>query len=151
MGFFLQNLEKSHQFQLGQGRNFRPLRTQKKIPASIGIKLCYIFDILQGFWAAVSPFNFTAIGGNLCSAPALMVCTTSINFWGANSRALFLIFSILQKLPNVTIYHILTPLKYHVFENILENGAFSRIFSIVLKIYLDFFQCCLKIENDVMI
>ncbi len=27
---------------------------------------------LEGFIAAVSPFNFTAIGGNLCSAPALM-------------------------------------------------------------------------------
>lgn len=28
---------------------------------------------LQGFVAAVSPFNFTAIGGNLAGAPALMV------------------------------------------------------------------------------
>lgn len=27
----------------------------------------------QGFVAAVSPFNFTAIGGNLAGAPALMV------------------------------------------------------------------------------
>lgn len=27
---------------------------------------------LEGFVYAVSPFNFTAIGGNLCSAPALM-------------------------------------------------------------------------------
>lgn len=27
---------------------------------------------LEGFVLAVSPFNFTAIGGNLCSAPALM-------------------------------------------------------------------------------
>lgn len=28
---------------------------------------------LEGFVAAVSPFNFTAIGGNLASAPTLMV------------------------------------------------------------------------------
>lgn len=28
---------------------------------------------LQGFVAAISPFNFTAIGGNLAGAPALMV------------------------------------------------------------------------------
>ena len=28
---------------------------------------------LEGFVAAISPFNFTAIGGNLASAPALMV------------------------------------------------------------------------------
>merc|ERR1711892_568030 len=27
---------------------------------------------LDGFVAAVSPFNFTAIGGNLCGAPAIM-------------------------------------------------------------------------------
>lgn len=27
---------------------------------------------LEGFCAAISPFNFTAIGGNLCTAPALM-------------------------------------------------------------------------------
>lgn len=29
---------------------------------------------LDGFVAAVSPFNFTAIGGNLAYTPALMVC-----------------------------------------------------------------------------
>lgn len=28
---------------------------------------------LEGFIAAISPFNFTAIGGNLAYAPALMV------------------------------------------------------------------------------
>ena len=64
------------------------------------------------------------------------------------------------------------PLKYHVFENIMENGAFAlleqmlhfpqkrkcSIFHIIFKsiqtltsIFLEFFQCCLKIENDVMI
>ena len=29
---------------------------------------------MDGFVAAVSPFNFTAIGGNLSYTPALMVC-----------------------------------------------------------------------------
>ena len=53
------------------------------------------------------------------------------------------------------------PLKYYVFENIMENqalganAAFSIIFSKVIKnftsIFLVFCQCCLKIENDVMI
>lgn len=28
---------------------------------------------MEGFWAALTPFNFTAIGGNLASAPAIMV------------------------------------------------------------------------------
>lgn len=32
---------------------------------------------LDGFVAAVSPFNFTAIGGNLAYTPALMVCLTT--------------------------------------------------------------------------
>lgn len=34
---------------------------------------------LEGFVLAVSPFNFTAIGGNLCCAPALMG-----TFWHAS-------------------------------------------------------------------
>lgn len=35
---------------------------------------------LEGFVAAVSPFNFTAIGGNLAYAPVLMVCIVYIIF-----------------------------------------------------------------------
>ena len=31
---------------------------------------------LEGFIAAISPFNFTAIGGNLAYTPVLMVCKT---------------------------------------------------------------------------
>ena len=61
----------------------------------------------------------------------------------------------------ITLYFIITPLKYHIFENIMENGAFAKmehllknapfsiIFSKVLKNLLKFFlifffQCCLK-------
>ena len=64
----------------------------------------------------------------------------------------------------LTLYSIITPLKYHVFENIMENGAFALLEQMLqfpsynyfqknskLKDFLDFFQCCLKIENDVMI
>lgn len=32
---------------------------------------------IEGFVAAVTPFNFTAIGGNLASGPALMVSAVS--------------------------------------------------------------------------
>ena len=62
-------------------------------------------------------------------------------------------------------YSIITPFdafEIHVFENIMENGAFAlganvpfcikfskRIQNFTI-IFLDFFQC-LKIENDVMI
>ena len=55
------------------------------------------------------------------------------------------------------------PLKYHVFENLMENGAFALLeqmllFTIIfskvsktnIKIFLNFFQNCLKIENDIM-
>ena len=57
----------------------------------------------------------------------------------------------------------MTPLKYHIFENIKENGAFALLeqmlhfpyyFQMYSKLNLnvpDFFQCCLKIENYVMI
>ena len=46
-------------------------------------------------------------------------------------------------------YSIITPLKYRVFENIIENGAFDHL-NLLWKIV--FFQCCLKIKrNDVMI
>ena len=61
----------------------------------------------------------------------------------------------------ITLYSIIMPLKYHVFENIMKNGAFafganapfSIIFSKVFKTLLKFFMIfyCLKIENDVMI
>ena len=63
---------------------------------------------------------------------------------------------------------------FHVFENIMENGAFapnimknwricsfganapfsitfSNVFKTSLKFFMNFFQYCQKIENDVMI
>ena len=52
---------------------------------------------------------------------------------------------------------------HYVFKNIMENGVFalganapfsiifSKVFKTSLKFFLIFFQCCLKIENDVMI
>ncbi|CAH1405558.1 unnamed protein product [Nezara viridula] len=51
---------------------------------------------LDGFIAAVSPFNFTAIGGNLAYTPALMGCST---LWKPSDTAL---------LSNYTIYKIMT-------------------------------------------
>ena len=54
----------------------------------------------------------------------------------------------------------ITPLKYHVFENIMENGVFvlleqmlqfDNIFKSIQNTSLILFQCCLKIESDVVI
>ena len=35
--------------------------------------------------------------------------------------------------PVLTLYFIMTPLKYHVFENIMENGAFAPKLHIIFK------------------
>ena len=34
---------------------------------------------MEGFWASIAPFNFTAIGGNLSSAPAIAVSGKLLN------------------------------------------------------------------------
>ncbi|XP_014253034.1 delta-1-pyrroline-5-carboxylate dehydrogenase, mitochondrial [Cimex lectularius] len=51
---------------------------------------------LEGFVASVSPFNFTAIGGNLAYTPALMGCST---LWKPSDTAL---------LSNYLIYQVMT-------------------------------------------
>ena len=58
-------------------------------------------------------------------------------------------------LQELTIYSIIMPLKYHVFQNIMENGAFapfekganvlfslifSKVFKFLLSLFLDFFN-----------
>ncbi|XP_019628029.1 PREDICTED: delta-1-pyrroline-5-carboxylate dehydrogenase, mitochondrial-like isoform X2 [Branchiostoma belcheri] len=49
------------------------LDLQKQQPISTeGVTNSVIYRGLEGFVAAVSPFNFTAIGGNLSGAPAMM-------------------------------------------------------------------------------
>jgi len=52
---------------------------------------------LEGFVYAISPFNFTAIGGNLCSAPALMGNTV---LWKPSSAAIYsnyLVYTVLEE------------------------------------------------------
>jgi len=48
---------------------------------------------LEGFVYAISPFNFTAIGGNLTSAPALMGNTV---FWKPSSTALLSSYYVMR-------------------------------------------------------
>lgn len=52
-------------FALHSAQAYQPISEQ-------GVKNEFEFRGLDGFVAAISPFNFTAIGGNLCGAPALM-------------------------------------------------------------------------------
>lgn len=49
-----------------EGAKYKPLDA----PGSVNT---LIYRGLEGFVAAIAPFNFTAIGGNLAGAPALMV------------------------------------------------------------------------------
>lgn len=53
--------------------------------AAGSLGLCLTVSSPQGFVAAISPFNFTAIGGNLAGAPALMVrCGQGVGMAGAS-------------------------------------------------------------------
>ncbi|EDV23959.1 uncharacterized protein TRIADDRAFT_26837, partial [Trichoplax adhaerens] len=52
---------------------------------------------LEGFVAAISPFNFTAIGANLCTAPALM---GNVVVWKPSDTAMlsnYFVYKILQE------------------------------------------------------
>lgn len=52
---------------------------------------------LEGFVAAISPFNFTAIGGNLASAPALM---GNVVLWKPSDTAMlsnYLVFKVMEE------------------------------------------------------
>ena len=48
---------------------------------------------LEGFVFAVSPFNFTSIGGNLSTAPAIMGCVT---LWKPASTAVFSSYHVMK-------------------------------------------------------
>jgi 1-pyrroline-5-carboxylate dehydrogenase len=57
----------------------------------------YVHRGLEGFVAAVSPFNFTAIGGHLAAAPAFMGNTV---LWKPSDTALlsnYLVYKILEE------------------------------------------------------
>ena len=52
---------------------------------------------LEGFVYAITPFNFTAIGGNLPTAPALMGCTVVWKPAATASYSNYLVFRLLQE------------------------------------------------------
>uniref|UniRef100_A0AC34FYX9 Uncharacterized protein n=1 Tax=Panagrolaimus sp. ES5 TaxID=591445 RepID=A0AC34FYX9_9BILA len=56
-----------------------------------------LYRALEGFVAAIAPFNFTAIGGNLASAPALM---GNVVLWKPSDTAVlsnYIIYQILEE------------------------------------------------------
>ncbi len=52
---------------------------------------------LEGFVYAITPFNFTAIGGNLPTAPAMMGCTVVWKPAATASYSNYLVFRLLQE------------------------------------------------------
>ncbi|XP_065842535.1 delta-1-pyrroline-5-carboxylate dehydrogenase, mitochondrial-like [Oscarella lobularis] len=70
--------------------------TQPKLH-STGIWNKLVYRGLEGFVASISPFNFTAIGGNLCAMPALM---GNVVQWKPSDTAMlsnYMIFKILRE------------------------------------------------------
>jgi len=73
-----------------QAENYKPIDAE-----SVTNRM--IYRALEGFVAAVAPFNFTAIGGNLSAAPALMGNTV---LWKPSDTAVlsnYVIFKILEE------------------------------------------------------
>ena len=95
-----------------------------------------------------NPFflNISKLSINIVSLLAVSSKFKGLKYINENHYSIKLVVGIYH----ITLYSIITPLKYHVFENIMENGPISIIFSKVFKTLICF-QCCLKIENDVII
>ncbi|MEX2156823.1 MAG: L-glutamate gamma-semialdehyde dehydrogenase [Gemmatimonadales bacterium] len=55
------------------------------------------YRALEGFVYAITPFNFTAIGGNLPTAPAIMGCTVVWKPAAAAAYSNYLVFKLLQE------------------------------------------------------
>ena len=86
------------------------------------------FRALEGFVIAISPFNFTAIGGNLASAPALM---GNVVLWKPSQYAVlsnYFVFKILQEagLPNGVIQFLPCEPVFFV-ENTIKHKMFAGL------------------------
>jgi 1-pyrroline-5-carboxylate dehydrogenase len=55
------------------------------------------YRALEGFVYAITPFNFTAIGGNLPTAPAIMGCTTVWKPAATAAYSNYLVFKLLEE------------------------------------------------------
>lgn len=65
---FILILSRLNAYYLKENTKYRPISEDVKVT-----KNSMRYRGIDGFIAAVSPFNFTAIGGNLAYTPALMV------------------------------------------------------------------------------
>ncbi|KAL3862473.1 hypothetical protein ACJMK2_008437 [Sinanodonta woodiana] len=100
----------------------RDITSYHPISPSESEKNQLVYRGMEGFWAAISPFNFTAIGGNLCTAPALM---GNVSIWKPSNTAVlsnYLVFRILREagLPPGVINFI--PADGPVFGDVITNS-----------------------------
>ena len=75
------------------------LQNQPISPHFSNIKNYSQYIPLQGFFASITPFNFTAIAGNLASVPLLF---GNINYWKPSEKSLLsnrLFYDILLEKP----------------------------------------------------
>ncbi|KAM8927339.1 delta-1-pyrroline-5-carboxylate dehydrogenase, mitochondrial [Pelodytes ibericus] len=74
------------------------LDLQHEQPISVPVSTnSMVYRGLEGFVAAVSPFNFTAIGGNLAGAPALM---GNVVLWKPSDTAVLSSFAVYKALQD---------------------------------------------------
>jgi 1-pyrroline-5-carboxylate dehydrogenase len=83
---------------------------------------------LEGFVYAVSPFNFTSIGGNLATAPALMGCTVLWKPAESAAYSNYHVFKILEEagLPPGVINFVPGP-PAEVTEAVLSSAGFGGL------------------------
>ncbi|EFC45919.1 predicted protein [Naegleria gruberi] len=87
------------------------------------------YRALEGFVAAVSPFNFTAIGGNLACAPAQM---GNVILWKPSETALlsnYLLYLALEEagLPKGVIQFVPTKVPSHFGDVVLNDTNFAGL------------------------
>lgn len=74
------------------------LEAQKWSPISVGKCVnSLVWRGFEGFWAAIAPFNFTAISGHLAGAPAMM---GNVVLWKPSTTAIlssYIVFQVLRE------------------------------------------------------
>nr|XP_022336824.1 delta-1-pyrroline-5-carboxylate dehydrogenase, mitochondrial-like [Crassostrea virginica] len=100
----------------------RDVTTYQPLSPDERIKNFAVYRACEGFWAAVTPFNFTAIGGHLCSAPALM---GNVCLWKPSDTAIlsnYVVYNIFREagLPAGVINFV--PADGPVFGDVITNS-----------------------------
>lgn len=71
----------------------RDITRYQPLSPSESVNNSAIYRGCEGFWAAITPFNFTAIGGHLCSAPALM---GNVSLWKPSDTAMLSNYTVFK-------------------------------------------------------